>query len=121
MPVCSIVKLFALGTMDNLMHYCTRPRAIVHQVIHGTSGNSLDYTTNRHEITVISWAGLYYHYLKQLCSHLFSSQYGYVISINTVDSEVSLRTMQILIRRLRQKSVDLVLHYFLKRIFSGSA
>ena len=38
----SIVKLLPL-----------RPRAIVHQVAHGTSGgNSLDYTTNKHEITV---------------------------------------------------------------------
>ena len=25
MPVCSIVKLLPLGTVDDLMHYCTRP------------------------------------------------------------------------------------------------
>ena len=27
MPVCSIVKLLPLGTVDDLMHYCTRPSA----------------------------------------------------------------------------------------------
>ena len=27
MPVCSIVKLLPLGTVDDLMHYCTRPLA----------------------------------------------------------------------------------------------
>ena len=27
MPVCSIVKLLPLGTVDNLMHYCTQPSA----------------------------------------------------------------------------------------------
>ena len=45
MPVCSIVKLLPLGTMDDLMRYCTRPSqrpcAIVHQIVHGTKGNSL--------------------------------------------------------------------------------
>ena len=54
MPVCSIVKLLPLGTVDDLIHYCTWPRAIVHQVIHSTLGNSFDYTTNKHEITVYS-------------------------------------------------------------------
>ena len=29
MPVCSIVILLPLGTMDDLMHYCTRPKAKV--------------------------------------------------------------------------------------------
>ena len=28
MPVCSIVKLLPLGTVDDLMHYCTRPSAL---------------------------------------------------------------------------------------------
>ena len=42
MPVCSIVKLIPRGTVNNLVHYSsTAPRS-----------NSLDYTTNRHEITV---------------------------------------------------------------------
>ena len=27
MPVCSIVKLLPLGTLDDLMHFCTRPSA----------------------------------------------------------------------------------------------
>ena len=27
MPVCSIVKLLPLDTMDDLMHFCTRPKA----------------------------------------------------------------------------------------------
>ena len=27
MPVCSIVKLLPLGTVDDLMHYCTWPSA----------------------------------------------------------------------------------------------
>ena len=27
MPVCSIVKLLPLGTVDDLMHYCIRPSA----------------------------------------------------------------------------------------------
>ena len=27
MPVCSIVKLFTLGTVDDLTHYSTRPSA----------------------------------------------------------------------------------------------
>ena len=47
-----VVKLLLLSTMDDLMHYCTRPHAIVHQVVQGTSDNSFDYTTNRYEITV---------------------------------------------------------------------
>ena len=41
MPVCSIVKLLPLGTVQDLMHYFTRSllsRAIVHQVVHGASG-----------------------------------------------------------------------------------
>ena len=36
MPVCSIVKLFRLGAVDDLMHYYMRPRAKVHQVVHST-------------------------------------------------------------------------------------
>ena len=37
------VKLLPLGTVDDLMHYCTRPRAIMYQVVHSTSvvGDSL--------------------------------------------------------------------------------
>ena len=27
MPVCSIVELLPLGTVDDLMHYCTQPSA----------------------------------------------------------------------------------------------
>ena len=40
MPVCSIVKLLPLGNVDNMMHYALGlwPRAIVHQVVHNTSG-----------------------------------------------------------------------------------
>ena len=29
-----------------------RPRAVVHQAVHGISGSTFDYSTNRHEITV---------------------------------------------------------------------
>ena len=46
MPVCSIVKLIPLGTVDDLMHYCNRSST-------APLGNSFDYTTNRHEITII--------------------------------------------------------------------
>ena len=28
MPVCSIVKLLPLGAVDDLMHYCTQPKAL---------------------------------------------------------------------------------------------
>ena len=28
MPVCSTVNLLPLGTIDDLMHYCTRPSAL---------------------------------------------------------------------------------------------
>ena len=45
MPVCSIVKLLPFGTVDDVMHYCTWPSA--------PRGNSLDYTTKRHEIAVL--------------------------------------------------------------------
>ena len=45
MPVCSIVKLLPLGTVDDLMHYCIRSST-------APRGNSFDYTTNRHEVTV---------------------------------------------------------------------
>ena len=48
MPVCNIVKLLPLGTVDDL-----RPSEIVHQGAKAPRGNSLDYTTNRHEITVL--------------------------------------------------------------------
>ena len=33
-PVCSMVKLLPLGTVDDLMHYCTWRSAIVHQFVH---------------------------------------------------------------------------------------
>ena len=45
MPVCSLVKLLPLGTVDDLMHYCIRSST-------APWGYSFDYTTNRHEITV---------------------------------------------------------------------
>ena len=31
-------KLFPRGAVNDLMHYCTRPSTIVHQVVHGTEG-----------------------------------------------------------------------------------
>ena len=43
MPVCIIFKLLPLGTVDDLMHYCTNPKA---------EFNSLAILQNRHEITV---------------------------------------------------------------------
>ena len=52
MPVCSIVRLLSLGTVDDLMHYCTRPPASCIRSSTAPRGNSFDYTTNRHEITV---------------------------------------------------------------------
>ena len=55
MPICSIVNLLPLGTVDDLMHYCTRPSASCNSVSgrpRHLGGNSFDYTTNRHEITV---------------------------------------------------------------------
>ena len=45
MPVCSLVKLLPLGTVDDLMHYCIRSSTALW-------GYSFDYTTNWHEITV---------------------------------------------------------------------
>ena len=48
MPVCSIVKLLPLGAVDDQMHYCIRSST-------APRGNSFDYTSNKHEITV------YYH------------------------------------------------------------
>ena len=55
MPVCSIVKLLPLRTVDDLMHYGTWPSASCNRSSTTPKGNSFDYTTNRHEITV------YYH------------------------------------------------------------
>ena len=53
MPVFSIGKLLPLGGVDELMHYCTRPRSIV--CIRSSTaprGNSFDYTAHRHDISV---------------------------------------------------------------------
>ena len=78
MPVFSIVKLLPLGAVDDLMDYCTQLLASCYsasgglQHLQGNSfdsilgrrvqwcirwstvpqGNSFDYTTNRHDITV---------------------------------------------------------------------
>ena len=47
MPVCIIVKLLPLGTKDNLMHYCTRPKAkcnCASGLSRAPRGNNFDYT-----------------------------------------------------------------------------
>ena len=54
MPVCSKVNYYPSvpWTTWYTIALDLRPPATVHQVVHGTSGNSFDYTINRHEITV---------------------------------------------------------------------
>ena len=53
-------------------------------------------------------------------SLLSSSQFNHVILINKVDSEAARKTVQILIRWIRQKPHDLDLHCFLKRMYLGT-
>ena len=60
MPVCSIVILFPLNTVDDLIHYCTRPSAWCNRLSTAPRGNSFDYTTNKHEITYT----IHWHYTK---------------------------------------------------------
>ena len=52
MPVCSIDGLsnVPLGAVDDLMYYCTRHTASCNSA--SSRGNSFDYSTSRHEITV---------------------------------------------------------------------
>ena len=45
MPVCGIVQTTAQGVVDSSMHYWQRPRAVVHQAVHGTEGSSFNYST----------------------------------------------------------------------------
>ena len=55
MPVCSIVKTITRGAVDGLMHYCTRQDAKCNSASGRPRhlGVKFDYTTNRHEITVL--------------------------------------------------------------------
>ena len=41
-------------------------------------------------------------------------------SMNTVDSKAAWKTVQILVRWLRQKPADLNLHCFLKRLYANT-
>ena len=76
MSVCRIVKLFTLGAMDDLMHYCIRSSMAPH-------GNGFDYTTNRHEITV--------YYVVSFGSCLFSEN-----GVLTINHHLSMPTGAIL-------------------------
>ena len=40
------------GQLNAQLPSALRPRAIVHDAVHGTSWHSFDYSPNRHEITV---------------------------------------------------------------------
>ena len=55
MPVCRLINYYPLGTVDDLLNYCTRPSTSCNSVSdrpRHPRDNSFEYTTNMNEITV---------------------------------------------------------------------
>ena len=119
MPVCSIVKLLPLGTVDDLMHYCTRPSAYggyISQLIRFTRASSYvsDFNTNNKLLTQkLLIQGYRYHKLRKTFSKFYRRYFDLI-------SKFQVRLKSLLRRGLSEPDFYGDLVYKLKKIVGSN-